>query len=105
MLGQEGHMWRAKDYASFMPFTKHGHTLDIETIPGEHNNGAIAKVYHKALMTALEDIKYKGPGEVHKFLINEHPFYSEGWFEKSPTRRKIESMVKVSSWFGKGFRE
>ncbi|MCK5449351.1 YdcF family protein [Candidatus Pacearchaeota archaeon] len=97
VLGQEGHMWRASDYASLvLPKDK---MPEIQTVPGKHNDGLIAKVYHNAFMHALKCLKDSSAEGVHDFLINRHPFYSKDWFEKSPSRRKIK-MAKVGlGWY------
>ena len=96
LIGKEGHLWRVKDCAEkVLPLER----IDYEAVPGEHNNGAIAKAYHKALMHALRHIKEPSPELAHEFLINNHPFYSEGWYNKSPSRRKVETMAVGLGWF------
>jgi hypothetical protein len=98
IFAQEGHMWRIKDYAAIVMQSKLWEgKIDFHSLPGEHNNGLMAKVYHKGIMNALKG-KY-GPDEIHDFIINNHPFYSKGWFDKSPTERKIEMAAVGLSWF------
>lgn len=97
MIGQEGHMWRADDYANLV-FPKNK-MPDIQTVPGRHNDGLVARMYHGAFMHALNNIEKSDVNKVHNFLIGCHPFYSKGWFEKSPNKRKIE-MAKVGlGWY------
>lgn len=98
MLGQVGHMWRAKEYSALMPFEKYTKTFDIETIPGEHNNGKLTRFYHDAVMKKLTSPKIELPDDIHKFLLEEHPFYSQGWFEKPELKRKLEAMAKTIGW-------
>jgi len=98
VLGKEGHMWRARDYASLMPFEEHNKILEFQTIPGRHNDGQLSSFYHKAFMNVLNQARIECPEKVHEFLKEEHPFYSQGWFFKGVTLRKIESLVKVISW-------
>jgi hypothetical protein len=98
IFAQEGHIWRIKDYVSIVMQSKLWEgKIDFRALLGEHNNGLMAKVYHKGIMNALKG-KY-GPDEIHDFLMKEHPFYSKGWYDKSPTERKIEMAAVGLSWF------
>lgn len=97
VLGQEGHMWRARDYASLV--FPEGKMPDFHAIPGSHNNGVVAMGYHSAFMNALMKIRKPDAEKVHDFLLNRHPFYSEGWYEKSPRRRKLEMVKTGVDWW------
>ncbi len=100
VFGQEGHMWRAADYISkVLPRSKY----DIETMPGKHNDGLVTSIYHAAFMRALKHITQPSPEEAHAFLLNHHPFYSEGWYNKTPTQRKIQTTITGLSWFARDF--
>lgn len=95
VVGKEGHMWRARDYASLA--LSPAKTVDFHTIPGEHNNGLLAKAYHEIFMKVLKD---KSVEDIHQFLTEAHPFYSKGWYDKSPSRRKLEMALTGISWLG-----
>lgn len=97
VIGKEGHMWRARDYANLVFDVNND--VNFYTIPGKHNDGIMARVYHKAFMNALKE--NKGAEKAHDFLIKNHPFYSEGWYDKSPLKRKAETAVKGLSWLVK----
>ena len=98
IIGKKGHIWRIKDYVNLIMPSKI--EVDYFSVPGRHNNGLIAKLYHMGLMKALEKRYGKNPGaeKVHEFLMKEHPFYSEGWFEKPVLERKTEMSRKIWGW-------
>lgn len=97
IFAQKGHMWRIEDYVRIVMQGKYFEgDIDFHYLPGEHNNGAMARVYHKGLMNALKG--KEGAYEIHDFLIKDHPFYSQGWFEKSPSERKVEMALKGVGW-------
>jgi len=98
IIAQEGHIWRIKDYVTAVMQGKYFEgKIGFRALLGEHNNGLMAKVYHKGLMNALKG--KEGAHEIHNFLITDHPFYSKGWFDKSPIERKIEMAAVGLSWF------
>lgn len=102
IIGQEGHIWRIMDYVNLvMPFSKE--KVRYYTIPGKHNNGRIAKTYHKAILNAINKKHGETPSteKVHEFLIKEHPFYSHDWYHKSVFRREIEMSKKILEWMVK----
>ena len=100
IFAQEGHMWRIMDYAKLAMQGKYIEgKLGFHALLGEHNNGIMAKVYHKGIMKALRG--KCGVDEIHNFLMKEHPFYSKGWYNKSPTERKVEMGAVALSWFMK----
>jgi hypothetical protein len=83
IIGKEGHLWRLEDYAQLvLPDKFLNKKIKFYPVPGEHNNGSMAKVYHMGLMNSLRD--KRGAEEIHKFLMEKHPFYSTGWYDKSP---------------------
>jgi hypothetical protein len=98
IIGQEGHVWRMRDYTKLV-FDDKKNKVHFHLVPGKHNNGIMAKVYHAGIMNALAD--KKGAEEIHDFLMNEHPFYSKGWYEKSPSIRKLEMALTGLSWLRK----
>lgn len=94
IVAKEGHMWRIRDYAGLtIPDYV---AVNYHSIPGEHNNGIAAKVYHRGFMNALRT--KVGAEAIHQFLTESHPFYSEGWFDKSPLRRKVETALTGLNW-------
>lgn len=96
VVGQEGHIWRLKDYAKIvLPEKFERKDILFYSILGKHNNGLMARVYHNGLMNAIGE---KRGSEVHDFLINEHPFYSEDWYNKGVNERKILMAVKGLEW-------
>jgi hypothetical protein len=98
IFAKEGHMWRIMDYAKLVMQGKYFEgKIGFRALLGEHNNGVMTKVYHKGILNALKG-KY-GPDEIHDFLMKEHPFYSKGWYCKSPTERKLEMGAIALSWF------
>lgn len=97
VFAKAGHIWRLIDYAKVvMPDKVKSEDVDFYAIPGEHNNGLMAKVYHKGIMNAIG--KRRGAEEVHEFLMQKHPFYSEWWYGKSADRRKLEMAAKGGLW-------
>ncbi|MGY4884783.1 MAG: hypothetical protein ACP5NZ_04365 [Nanobdellota archaeon] len=98
VVGKKGHIWRLMDYAKLtMPPEIH---VDFDAIPGEHNNGLMAKFYHKAVMNAMYSYgaNEADGARAHEFLMKKHPFYSEDWYKKSPLQRKIEMSVTGLNW-------
>ncbi len=94
IIAKEGHIWRIHDYVkAVMPSSVE---VDYYSIPGKHNDGLFAKVYHKAMMKALKN--RKDPLAAHEFLLKEHPFYSEDWYFKSPNKRKLITALKGLDW-------
>jgi len=101
IIGQEGHIWRLKDYAqAVMPKKYNDGKIDFYSVPGEHNNGPMARVYHKGIMNK---IKGKSALDILEFLLEEHPFHSEGWFDKSVNRRKAEMALIGGGWAGEAY--
>ena len=96
VIGKEGHIWRMKDYTNLV-FGSDKDKIDFYSVPGNHNNGLFAKVYHSALLHALG--KNRNAEEIHDFIIRNHPFYSEGWYKKSPSERKVETALVGLDWF------
>jgi hypothetical protein len=96
VIGQEGHMWRIKDYANVAMGDLVNKDIYFHSVPGEHNNGLMAKVYHKGFMNALKN--KLGAEEAHEFLMKEHPFYSKGWYDKSSLTRKIKMAAVGVGW-------
>lgn len=97
IIGQEGHIWRLKDYAKITLTDKsRKNKVDFYSVPGKPNNGLIATLYHYGIMSSLNN--KENPEEIHEFLIKEHPFYSERWYEKSPLRRKLKMGIKIFKW-------
>jgi hypothetical protein len=98
IFAQKGHMWRIRDYAMIVMQGKYiEENIDFHSLPGKHNNGPMAKVYHKGLMNALKG--KEGAYEIHDFLIKNHPFYSGEWYEKDSSQRKLEMALVGLSWF------
>jgi hypothetical protein len=109
IIGQKGHLWRLKDYANLVFPGKFGEE-DFFSVPGEHNNGLMAKVYHRGIMKAANNYLEKNkdddasrPEKVHNFLREEHPFYSGGWYEKSVLERKA-LMAGIGGLWNMGFK-
>ena len=96
VLGKEGHMWRVRDYSDLIFAGKMN--VYFQTVPGRHNDGLLARLYHPAIMRALRKLKDPCAENIHKFLLNKHPFYSEGWYDKSLPRRKLEMSLTGLSW-------
>jgi len=65
---------------------------------GNYNPGILIKTYESAIRMALRDIKYPSSKKVLKFLKEKHPFYQEGWFDKSITERKYEVGKSIVKW-------
>jgi len=102
IIGKEGHIWRLKEYAELtIPsvLSPPKNQVEFHAVPGKHNNGLCAKAYHAGIMHALSD--KDGAEEIHDFLMKEHPFYSEGWYDKSPLQRKLEMGLTAWKWLGK----
>jgi hypothetical protein len=95
VIGKEDHMWRIKDYSK-VAFSGLKNQIDFHTIPGRHNDGLMARVYHAGFMNAL---RYnQGARRAHEFITEEHPFYSTGWFDKPIPERKREMALTGLSW-------
>jgi hypothetical protein len=104
VVGKEGHIWRIIEYANIvLPGYFEDKRIAFHDIEGNHNDGFLTRRYHKWFMKALdaelEKDKSRAPVEVaHNFLLKEHPFYSEGWFDKTPSRRKLEMALTGLNW-------
>lgn len=97
IIAQAGHIWRLVDYLRLvMPDEFKNGNIDFYSIPGKHNDGLLAGVYHMGIMNAIG--KRRGAEDVHEFLMKKHPFYSDGWYDKSVERRKLEMAVKGGLW-------
>jgi hypothetical protein len=95
VVGKEGHMWRITDYSE-IAFSGLKNEVDYHTIPGRHNDSFMTRKYHQWFMNALKD--KKGAEKAHEFLLEEHPFYSTGWYDKPILIRKIEMAARGASW-------
>jgi hypothetical protein len=101
IIGKEGHIWRLEDYAKItMPKKYKDGNIGFHSIPGEHNNGLMAKVYHRGIMNAIKD--KNSVEDIHDFLMKKHPFYSEGWYDKPVLERKA-LMAAVGGLWRLGF--
>ncbi len=97
IVAKAGHIWRLIDYTKLvMPDKFKNGKIDFSAVPGEHNNGLTARVYHKGVLNAIGE--RRGAEEIHDFLINKHPFYSDGWYKKSVNRRKLEMSAIGGLW-------
>lgn len=97
IIAKKGHIWRLEDYARVvMPNKFKDGKIGFYPVPRQHNNGPLAMVYHTGIMNKIEH--KNGAEEIHKFLIEEHPFYSGGWFDKSPLIRKLEMGAVGGLW-------
>jgi hypothetical protein len=94
VLGQTGHLWRLRDYARITLPPKID--VNFKGIPGKHNDGLMAKVYHISLMKALKG--KEGAEEIHDFLLNKHPFFSENWFGTPVFERKMNMSSTALKW-------
>jgi len=97
VLGKEGHMWRIRDYSDLI-FAENRFHVNFRTVPGRHNDGLLARAYHPAVMHALGKLENRGVEDIHKFLLDKHPFYFDNWFKKSPLRRKLEMGLTGLGW-------
>jgi len=97
VVGKEGHMWRVRDYSDLV-FAEQRNKISFHTITGRHNDGLLARAYHPAIMHALEKLKDTSVESIHQFLLEKHPFYSHGWYDKSPIRRKLEMGLTGMRW-------
>jgi hypothetical protein len=112
IAGKKGHMWRIKDYTSVVlpQYQRAGDIgfyeaqiikkIGFHEVEGRHNDGLAAKVYHAGIMNALKgNVSIVGGAEeAHEFLIEKHPFYSEGWYDKRVRERKVKMALKGLSW-------
>jgi len=98
-LTEWGHMNRTRDCAKkVIPLEQ----INCMRSPGEYGdqnliNKAITAAYHSGLMKQTKEISHN-PHRALKFLEEEHPFYQEGWFEKSALIRKAEIIKKMITW-------
>jgi len=100
VIGQEGHVWRMEDYADIVfPSYSKRKKIEFLEIAGKHNDGLLARVYHAGFMNVLRG--NKGAERAHEFLVNNHPFYSDGWYDKSVPTRKIITAATGLSWLVK----
>ena len=97
IVGKEGHMWRVRDYSDLV-FAQKVNEVYFHTVSGRHNDGLLARVYHPAIMRALRKLEDSCAENVHQFLLEKHPFYSEGWHDKSLFRRKLEMSLTGLGW-------
>ena len=97
IVGKEGHMWRVRDYSDVV-FAGKRSDVHFRTVPGRHNDGLLARVYHPAIMRALRKLEDSCAENIHQFLLEMHPFYSPGWYDKSPVRRKLEMSLTGLGW-------
>ena len=65
---------------------------------GHYNPNFLIKTYELAIRRALKDINFPSPEKVLKFLKEKHPFYQEGWFDKSIIKRKYEVGKSIIKW-------
>jgi len=97
VLGKEGHMWRIRDYSDLI-FARKANDVYFHTVSGRHNDGLLARLYHPAIMRALRKLKDPCAENIHRFLLEKHPFYSERWYDKSLLRRKLEMSLTGLGW-------
>ncbi|MFH1710677.1 MAG: ElyC/SanA/YdcF family protein [Nanoarchaeota archaeon] len=98
VVGKKGHMWRIRDYSDLI-FDKKKNNLDFRTIPGRHNDGLLTRIYHHAIMNSLRKLEDAPCAEnVHRFILENHPFYSDGWYNKSLPKRKLEMSLTGLRW-------
>lgn len=97
VIGKEGHVWRMEDYVDIV-FPDHNKRKKIEfiEIAGKHNDGLLTRIYHAGFMNVLRS--NKGAEKAHDILVNNHPFYSDGWYDKPVPIRKITTAVTGLNW-------
>jgi hypothetical protein len=89
-------MWRIKDYVNIVFPSELKERVDFLEVPGKHNNGLSALIYHFSLLNALKG--KEGAKEIHDFLIDEHPFYRENWYFNPVFARKTEMLSTIIKW-------
>jgi hypothetical protein len=94
IVAKEGHRWRLEDYANLVLPSKID--VNFHDIPGKHNNGLAAWLYHVSLLNALKG--KVGVEEIHNFLMEEHPFYRENWYGTPVFERKMEMGSTAIKW-------
>jgi hypothetical protein len=95
IFGEQGKMWKTRNYANLV--LRDVSKLDFFTVPSKQNIPFDDIVYYASIMRALHD--YGNPKDIHAFLLQEHPFYSEKWFKKSKIRRGLEIGLKGLDWW------
>jgi len=78
------------EYATIYPICSPGPTKETRS----------EKVYNTALFQRLAKIPDHEPELLLKFLLEEHLFYSDGWFDKSVFRRQFELGRLCIKWGG-----
>ena len=97
IVGKEGHMWRVRDYSDLV-FAQKVNEVYFHTVSGRHNDGHLARDYHPAIMRAIRKLEDSCVENIHQFLLEKHPFYFEGWHDKSLFRRKLEMSLVGLGW-------
>ena len=95
LVTEEKHVDRIKRYA---PKIIEDNSLDYEPVKGDYNPGLGTALYNIAILRALSHINAPNPELVHRFLLEEHPFYQDGWFELSIKKRKRKLMKACAKW-------
>ena len=74
-----------------------GYRPDNEASKGLYKPTILTEIYNDALFKAID--KLETPEQIHKFLLEKHPFYKENWFNKPVLQRKVEMAIKGFSWY------
>lgn len=65
---------------------------------GDYVPGKVTTMYQNALIRALRKRGVKTPEEAHQFLLEKHPFYQQGWYDKPFWKRKLILVTTCLSW-------
>ncbi len=112
VFAEKGNIGRIKDYIDTIMFNEPSKTNDellkykigYHPVNGKDKEGIFEKFYNTGAIDAIETYisrdkqKRRFSEATHEFLINRHPFYSLGWFEKTPNERKMEIILKDAGW-------
>lgn len=94
IVGEKPDIWKMREYAKMTLPDKM--KVNFYSTSAKRKDRLSSIAYHVCITNALKETE--GAKEIHDFLLEEHPFYSENWFNTPVFSRKIELSSRVLKW-------
>nr|AIF18652.1 hypothetical protein [uncultured marine group II/III euryarchaeote KM3_83_G03] len=97
LVTEDSHMKRALELALKSVDSSKIYPQSVEGPPKSKLYDLLYGVYHSNLLFALRDTE-GDPEASREFLETEHFYHADGWFDKHPKQRLLESMIRGTLW-------
>lgn len=101
LVSEVGHLWGAGALLSARRVLPKGR-FTYAVSEGKFNPGFLDRQYRQSLERAIKCMPEHSGDTILQFLKDEHPFYQEGWFDKSTPARYVTMGLAMAKWTAQG---